>query len=145
MNGLRRLILLLVALVLGACVQTENSSSLDRETYGNDDSLFGAARTIIGSNCSACHAYHTMTEAELISAGLIVAGEPENSKIYYRLTGSTGSAGPKNMPSGSALSSQDREAISAWIEGIEASLDAAARRSVPANSLRRNGDDDVSG
>lgn len=110
---LRRLILLLLLVCSAGCMQTENSSSTDASTYGGS-----AARSIIGSSCVPCHSYHTQTDAQLVSAGLVVAGDALSSKIYYRLTGSSGSGGPKNMPTGSTLTSSEIITIQEWIDGI---------------------------
>lgn len=107
-------------LTLTACLQTENSSSLDDDTYGSvgGSPEFLAARNVLSQSCNGCHAYHTQTEAQLIASGLIVAADPEASKIFYRLVGSTGIEGPKDMPQGGALSSSDVEIIATWIENL---------------------------
>ncbi len=112
--------LIALILTLTACLQTENSSSLDAAMYGGVGGTpeFQAARTVMSQSCNGCHAYHTQTEAQLIAAGLIVAADPEASQIYYRLVGSTGIEGPKDMPQGGALSSSDAEVIAAWIENL---------------------------
>lgn len=103
---------------LGAC-QTENSSSLDESTYGSAEGAFGAAKTVMGLSCGgSCHQFHTLTEAQLIAQGLIVAGDAEGSAIYYRIAGSAGPSGPKNMPPGGALSQGDLDKIKTWIDGI---------------------------
>jgi hypothetical protein len=107
-------------LTLGAagCFQTENSSSLDADTYGNlsGTAEFLAARTIFSQNCGGtCHNYHAQSEAQLKAAGLFIVGLPDSSKLFYRLVGSSGAQGPKNMPSGGALSSSDLQKIRYWI------------------------------
>jgi len=111
----RSLVALLASLVMAGCVQTENSSSMDKFTYGSGDDLFSSVRTIMGTNCASCHDYHTRTEAELVAAGLAVAADYLNSKLYYRLAGSDGGGGPKNMPSGGVLSTEELETIKNWI------------------------------
>ncbi|MGE0527984.1 MAG: hypothetical protein AB7G93_16900 [Bdellovibrionales bacterium] len=105
-------IVLSLCLLVG-CIQTENSNSLDASTYGGD-----AARSVVGTNCSSCHAFHTQSNEELIASGLIVAGDSQNSKLYYRLSGSDGPNGPKNMPTGGALSSTDLQTIKNWIDSL---------------------------
>ena len=52
----------------------------------------------------------------LVAAGLMVKGDPTNSKLYYRLAGSSGTNGPKNMPSGGSLSSDQIAEIEHWIK-----------------------------
>lgn len=111
---------LISAFSFASCVQTENSSSQDAGLYGNSGggSAFQAARTIIGQNCVPCHSYHSMSEAGLIAAGVLVARDPVNSKIFYRLVGSDGVNGPKTMPQGSSLSAADVATIRNWISGM---------------------------
>lgn len=119
---LQKSALILLTLSLSACLlQTENSNSMDSEMYGDagGSAEFLAARTIISQSCNGCHAYHTLTEAQLKSAGLIVGGDAANSKIFYRLAGSAGTQGPKDMPqSGAALSRDDLDVIEAWIASV---------------------------
>lgn len=103
---------------LASCFQTENSSSLDADTYTDDGSgtaEFRAAKLIMTQSCAGCHQYHTRTEAQLKTDGLMVAGNPEGSSLYHRLTGASGGAGPKNMPQGGSLSSSDVQTIRFWI------------------------------
>lgn len=116
-----RIALILFSLLLSSCFQTENSSSLDADMYGNADGTaeFLAARTIMSNNCAGtCHAYHTQSETQLKAAGLFVAGSPENSKLYCRLAGSStcSISGSKNMPQGGALNSTDVAVIKTWIQ-----------------------------
>lgn len=112
---MRTLFVITLLMMPTACMQTQNSNSLDKDTFGNAGGLFGAAQTIMGTNCTPCHDYGTRSEVQLIASGLIVAGDPENSKLYYRLNGSGGSKGPKNMPQNGSLSDTQIEAIRDWI------------------------------
>ncbi|MCB0412243.1 MAG: hypothetical protein KDD22_06935 [Bdellovibrionales bacterium] len=95
------------------CLQTENSSTLDAAA-GSGDSY-----DILDEKCSACHDFHTKTEVELQNLGLVVAGSAETSPIYYRLVGSSGSGGPKDMPSSGSITSSELEAIKAWINTLQ--------------------------
>jgi len=123
-----RIGLLAITILIGltACFQTENSSSQDKDTYGNigGSAEFLAVRTILTNYCASCHAYHTLSEADMKLGGCaggpcIVAGSPDTSQIYCRLTGAAGSCtvgSGKNMPQGSGgLSSSDLNAIRFWI------------------------------
>lgn len=95
-------------------MQTQNSSVRDETSYGT----MGIA-AILATNCSSCHPdYHTQTSDQLIANNLVIAGDPENSKLYYRLTGSGGIQGPKNMPMGNSLNASDVEQIRLWIESL---------------------------
>ena len=93
---------------------------MDGETYGSGGSPeFVAAKIIFSQSCGgSCHQFHTMSEAQLISTGRVFAGNAENSPIYYRIVGSSGALGPKNMPSGSGLSAGERAQIKYWIDGL---------------------------
>ena len=107
-------------MTLGSCLQTENSNSLDAETYaddGSDTADFRLVKTILLQNCAGCHDYHTKNEGLLKTSGLFVAASPETSKLYCRLNGSASCSivGAKNMPSGGALSSSDIQNIRYWI------------------------------
>jgi hypothetical protein len=110
-----------LALSSFSCMQTENSSALDATTYavvppGSPE--FEAARAIFRASCggSACHDYFGgYTEAKFKADGWVKSGDPDNSKIFCRLAGSTGSCGNKDMPLGGGLSPADLDRIRAWI------------------------------
>lgn len=104
---------LFFCLAFTACLQTENSSSLDADMIGNELYV-----KILVENCSSCHSEVLLTDEALIDVGWVVPGDPENSKIYYRLAGSSGFLGPKDMPTGGALLDSELEAIRSWIEGL---------------------------
>lgn len=86
---------------------------MDADTYGS------AWREIVGTHCGACHAFHTLDDATLVANGLVVPGRPEDSKLYYRLTGSSGANGPKNMPTGGSLSAEDVAKIQDYITALQ--------------------------
>jgi|GEM_PF-1918214 hypothetical protein len=83
---------------------------------------FKAAKNIIDNSCLSCHNgstaidFNGWDEAKFIRLGYAVAGNPESSKVYYRLVGSTGSNGPKNMGS---LSASQVATIATWINSIK--------------------------
>ncbi|MGZ3770893.1 MAG: c-type cytochrome, partial [Bdellovibrio sp.] len=90
--------------------------------------LFLAAKAIIDNNCLGCHNnsnngdFRNMTESKAVQMSLIVAGDPQNSPLYYRLKGSTG--GPlgdskRDMPQGGALTAAEVQAISDWITNFK--------------------------
>jgi hypothetical protein len=98
-------------------MQTENSNSLDADTYnGTGSADFVAAKAVFAQACANCHIFHTLTEAELKAQGYFTSGDPEHSKIYYRITGSSGGQGPKNMPTNGSVSAGDRSLIKTWIQ-----------------------------
>ncbi|MBY0386078.1 hypothetical protein K2X05_13045 [bacterium] len=99
---------------------TEGSGGL--AVGAGDSPAFVAAKTLFTINCgsSGCHpGFGSKSEAEFISEGFVVVADPENSKIYYRLAGSTGTMGNKNMPQGQPpLDSTQLQVVSDWIMGI---------------------------
>lgn len=120
MRIISRLALVLLFLPLSGC-QTENSSASDESRYsGGGSALFNEAKMILSARCVGCHAKFAGTEDSLVATGDLVKGDPTNSPIYYRLTGSTAGAGPKTMPtSGGALSVSEVQTIRDWIESAQ--------------------------
>jgi hypothetical protein len=106
--------LFLLALLPVACVQTENSNTLDKDNYGSSG-LTAQAKAIFSSKCTPCHSFQGESVDQLVSEGLMVIGDPENSKLFYRLQGSSGVNGPKDMPSGSSISAGDVALIYSWV------------------------------
>lgn len=119
MKWMRISLLITLTSLLTNCLQTENSSSVDVGITGTPE--FMAARTILLNNCTNCHIghdFHLLYEDQLVDRGDVVPGDFLNSPIYYRLAGSLGSEGPKDMPEGGALSGSDLQTIQTWIESI---------------------------
>lgn len=118
------LFLCATGIALNSCFQTENSSSSDANTYGGldpsnpSDALFADAKEVWRVNCTPCHAFNGLSKSELISAGLIVEGDAQNSKIYYRMRSSAAPTGPKNMPPSGSLTSGDIQVVADWISSI---------------------------
>ena len=111
--------LLLLSLNFTNCLQTENSSSVDTTITGSPEFL--AARTVLVNNCINCHIghdFHLLYEEDFIERGYVEPGDFLNSPIYYRLEGSLGSEGPKNMPEGGTLSASDIQTIQVWLETL---------------------------
>lgn len=107
-------------LLLTACFQAENSSSGDGGPALTGSPEFIAAAMVMAAKCTSCHyhAYHTQSEEQLVVRGDVVPGNPNNSPIYFRLIGSAGPGGPKNMPQDGALSSDEIQIIVDWINSI---------------------------
>lgn len=120
----KAILLSFTIIFLSSCLQTENSNSLDADNYapvttdGGESDEFLAAKQVLSTNCSSCHAYHNQSEDQLIAAGVVVAGDPEGSALFYRLSNSTGSNGPKNMPPTGALVDSDIQIIFDWIDTL---------------------------
>jgi mono/diheme cytochrome c family protein len=79
-----------------------------------------------GSKCIACHAnFGSLDNAsDWINATkngkrYVVPGDPENSMIYYRLKGSDGPNGNKDMPLGGNMSADELAGVKNWIAGLE--------------------------
>lgn len=87
---------------------------------------FIAAKAVIDAKCVSCHGtgssygvFSNLTESAAISRSLIVKGNPNASILYYRMIGSAGSNGPKNMPQGGSMSAAELQAVSDWIANIQ--------------------------
>lgn len=104
-----------------SCVQSENSNSQDADTYSNIGGHpgFAAVRAILRTNCSNCHIYHTLSEEQLVTAGVLKLGDAANSAIYFRLSGSTQGGGPKSMPTGGSLGITEIQQIEKWIDDAQ--------------------------
>ncbi len=100
-------------------MEIENSSTHDANTYGQvSNPLFAEAKEIFRVNCTPCHQYQGVSEDLLVSSGLVIAGDAQNSQIYYRLRNSASSNGPKNMPTWGSLTSNDIQTIETWINSM---------------------------
>ncbi|WII73698.1 hypothetical protein QJS83_07395 [Bdellovibrio sp. 22V] len=88
------------------------------------DPKFVAAKNVIDSKCIHCHNgsqaadFKNISAAKAITKGVVVAGNPAGSSLYFRLKGSSG-AGTKNMPSDSGISAAEVQAIADWISSIQ--------------------------
>lgn len=84
-----------------------------------------AAFAVINSRCLTCHSssnngdFRALTTSKAIQKQLITAGDLTNSKLYYRLSGSSTTGGPKNMPTSGAIPPSEVQAIEAWILSIQ--------------------------
>lgn len=84
---------------------------------------------VLRTSCFNCHgqgsAYgnFNVSVSELVYAGFVFPGNPENSKIYFRLKGSGASQGrgAENMPVGMELENIDRQKIYDFISSIDIS------------------------
>lgn len=121
MNALHLSMLLSFVVFSVGCLQTENSSSIDGP-QASGSLEFLAVSSAVKSKCSACHDFTVTTEAAsqefFVSSGRVIAGDPENSPLFYRLMGSSGSKGPKDMPASGSISQDEIEAIQAWITNM---------------------------
>jgi hypothetical protein len=102
----------LTSISLVGCLQTENSSSQEGLTQT------ASGLSVLSQSCTGCHSYHTLSAEQLIQQGLIVRGDPERSLLYFRMVGSDGIYGPKNMPPTGNISPDDVEVFAQWIERL---------------------------
>lgn len=83
------------------------------------------AIAIINSRCLGCHSsanngdFRALTTSKAIQKQLITAGDLANSKLYYRMSGSSTAGGPKTMPTDGAIPLSEVQAIEAWILSIQ--------------------------
>ena len=106
------------------CGPVENSSVLDKSLYGNANSnasaQFKAVLTAM-KKCQKCHGeWLSFQEADFISTGLVVPGDPQNSMLYYRNINATSNSGPKNMPNLGLppLSTTELNSLITWISSL---------------------------
>ncbi|AZZ38142.1 hypothetical protein CIK05_15490 [Bdellovibrio sp. qaytius] len=84
-----------------------------------------AAVAVINNRCLSCHSssnngdFRSLTTSKAIQKQLITAGNLANSKLYYRLSGSSTAGGPKNMPMSGSIPPSEVQAIEAWILSIQ--------------------------
>lgn len=102
-------------LALPAC-QTENSNTLDAGNYGGVSGTSSAVVTIFTQHCTGCHQFQTMSTNDLVNAGYMIKGDPDNSALYNSLKGSSSPTGTKDMPQGaSPLAASDLNTIRDFI------------------------------
>jgi mono/diheme cytochrome c family protein len=114
------------AFVVLSCMQNLNSNSNDDsfkpspaiDTSNPEGQRYSAAMTVIENHCIACHgAWSAYTsEAAWVASPLVVKNSSVSSPLYYRNSGSSGGAGPKDMPVGGNLSGADLDALASWID-----------------------------
>jgi hypothetical protein len=105
--------------------------SLDLSSSGSGSlavERFENAKTIISTNCTSCHSAGKeaaafpltfATENEFVSAGLVVPGDIDGSKLVYRMTRYGGANGRlSNMPPSGSLDQASYDALKTWISMI---------------------------
>lgn len=115
---------------LSSCGQTFNSHTNDvylkAFSYCADTSQTALceANEIIATKCANCHNYdgHKVwanydTNAKWLATKFVVAGDPDNSSLVYRMKNYVGSAsGPQDMPKGAgALTQEEFDKINSWV------------------------------
>lgn len=83
-------------------------------------------RQVLANRCFTCHDnsdagnFAALDENGWLLSSYLVAGQPDDSKIYYYLQGSDAPIGPKNMPKGGgAIPLADREKIKNYILSLK--------------------------
>jgi uncharacterized membrane protein len=123
---LLRILISITLVSFFSCGRVENSSSQDKAIYGGvvlGTDQFNAANVILRNKCTFCHthaSWNAYTEADFIAAGLIVPQSIVDSKLYYRIEGTTLGGGPKNMPSAGnpTMTTDEITVVTAWINSI---------------------------
>ncbi|WP_210415546.1 hypothetical protein [Bdellovibrio sp. NC01] len=98
---------------------TQSNSSQSLTNPYTDQAL-----TILQTNCSSCHGttggsgnvYGLSDISHMVSAGLIVPGNPNQSLLYNEIVSNS-------MPPGNPLSTTDRQVIQEWIAGVNSGGD----------------------
>lgn len=108
-------------LYLTGCGQVYNSNTFDQYNYGANgisDPVFAEAYNVLKARCMNCH-YHSgwssnTTEAQWISAGLVIPGSASTSQLITSLWNSGG-----NMPKeAGAIPNAEKIAIETWINAL---------------------------
>lgn len=89
----------------------------------NDQAAFEKVQAVIASNCASCHGANGSatnlqlgSSQEFIQAGLVVPGNPGNSKLIFRLKNYLdGSSSNNNMPPSGEISSEDYQTLYSWV------------------------------
>ncbi len=122
---MKHIIWCLLLIGMTGCFENQNSSTDDAGgliVNPGDSPEFVAAKSIFSASCGGggCHNdFASKTEAQFVAEGLVVPGDPDASKVFCRLQGSTGSCGSKNMPQFQpALDAGDLQAISDWVTSV---------------------------
>ncbi|RYZ70836.1 MAG: c-type cytochrome, partial [Proteobacteria bacterium] len=111
-----------------------------KNTVANQEEIaesksFTAFNKVMSSRCFACHEgsnngnFH-LTEAGWKLSGYIVAGSPENSKIYNYIRGADSEKGPKNMPKNGDLSQSEIAAVKNYILSLQETEIACSKPTV---------------
>ncbi|MDG0816058.1 c-type cytochrome [Bdellovibrio svalbardensis] len=92
------------------------------------DPLLVAAKAVIDAKCISCHNstgsggnLTGLTSAKAVAGGWVVAGRPDQSKLYFRLKGSlSGPSDKRDMPAGGgSISAAEVKAVADWISAIK--------------------------
>ncbi len=119
------LIILFLSILVSACVQTENSSTGDADTFAPvtiDKSTAAGERLsnafgVIQRNCVSCHSqFNLTTDAQWLNTNYVVRNSPSTSSIYCRIKGS--GCGAEDMPPTGSISALELSYISTWISGL---------------------------
>jgi uncharacterized membrane protein len=119
-----RLLFLITLLSLTSC-QDYNSNSFDRDKYGDSELVggqhFTLAYSVLQNRCMNCHRHSHWAEYKnqqdwVVNENLVVAGEPNQSSVIYRIINY--GAGPiSNMPDGGGkLPDKEYEALVKWVK-----------------------------
>lgn len=100
----------------------------------NSSLMFESAQSVITKKCVACHNSSTgrnfdfSSESQFIQSNLVLPGNPQNSKLIYRLKRANAKASTdpavliQNMPPNSALSEDEFQTIYSWIEKMPTNI-----------------------
>ena len=111
-----------ILLFVSCNVQNESrnrSNDFNETTVSNDNegsSVAVSAKRIIRSKCLGCHGdfAELNTNNDFVRKGLVVAGSPSRSKIFIRVSGTSGGS---RMPKGQrTLEDSEISDIRFWIE-----------------------------
>jgi len=128
---MNRWVALVLAALLAGCQQVENSLSGDDARFGGGAASVGgstaflAVRAVMSAKCGRCHSdFLSATESGRAADPYFIArGDPNCSRLYYRLSGSGASCAAlaglaHDMPQGDHLTSGELTTFSVWIQSL---------------------------
>jgi mono/diheme cytochrome c family protein len=93
----------------------------EEEAAPQPNEKFLAAQAVIENSCTSCHSgWSGKASGFYLDTGLVIAGNPLQSKLYYRMKGSAGANGPKNMPTNATITAADVQKVHDWISSMSA-------------------------
>ena len=129
-QGVLTILLALVSiLIFSSCERVVVNSSENDELIASVANLQGGAKfkaivPVIISKCATCHTHqgwYGFNETDYSLNGLVTAGTPVSSKMYYRLSTATTGPGPRNMPQGgtAAFTEDEVALLEDWITNFQ--------------------------
>ncbi len=101
-------------------VEGGSSGGSSGGSTGGGAANFAAARAVLNNRCAECHDnFLSMSEAQFVSLGYVVAGFPGNSQLFQRIRGAGVTPAIEDMPDNRpVLTTSEINTLRVWIEGL---------------------------